>query len=124
MNINKPIKIIVTIILTILWFLISSQYSSLTKVSSIDVINFNKFKDLIVFLHIEKTGGSKFEEKIVYNLAVRHKKYWNYGCKRKSKLYYYCPRNEKLKSTDEVKNNWFISRLTVGRLNTYFQSFS
>ena len=115
MNLNKSIKVLVTIILTIMWFLLTYQYSSLISVSSVDLVHFNKLTDLIIFLHIEKTGGSKFEDKLLHNLAVRRKKYWNYACKRKSKIYFYCPRNDKLKSTDDIINNWFISRMTVGR---------
>ena len=79
MNLNKSIKVLVTIILTIMWFLLTYQYSSLISVSSVDLVHFNKLTDLIIFLHIEKTGGSKFEDKLLHNLAVRRKKYWNYS---------------------------------------------
>lgn len=58
-----------------------NQYSLMNKyeLSSIG-FKFNPNKHVLVFLHIQKTGGSDFDRNLVKHLLVRKKNQWKRAC--------------------------------------------
>jgi len=106
-------------------------YSQFEVKSSID---FNIDRDVLVFVHIQKTGGSDFDRNIVKNLLVRTNKKWKRACnfnmnktlKRNNSVLntklnflnkkvkfkkFSCPRTKALENQDI---NWYFSRQTFG----------
>ena len=63
MNLKALLKVIVSLVFTLIWLKISVEYGTLIRkpLEPINLVSFNKSTDLIVFLHIEKTGGTNFE---------------------------------------------------------------
>ena len=81
-------------------------------------IEFYKRQDLMVFLHIEKTGGTEFELKLVQNLTTYDKKkgVWRHACKYYPDRFhkYICTRDGKLHESNYYINNWLYCRPTFG----------
>ena len=81
-------------------------------------IPFLKRQDLMIFLHIEKTGGSEFESNLVKYLQFYDKKkaIWRNSCKYFPDRYhkYICTRDGKLHGRNKFLNNWLYCRLTFG----------
>jgi len=80
--------------------------------------------DTLVFIHIQKTGGSSFDRNIIKNLLVQRNNRWHKACllksvfenknktiskKRKFKNYS-CPRDTETLTSE----NWYFSRQTYG----------
>ena len=68
--------------------------------------NFSKKADIIALLHIQKTGGSEFNHKLVLNLNISNCYLLPY-----SKKHYKCSRS----TTGHFP--WLVSRLTPNQLN-------
>jgi hypothetical protein len=98
---------------------------------TIQKVEFDIKKDLIVFLHIPKTGGSEFEVKIIFNLTRfdYQNEEWINTCEKKPKevttlsvkvnhtyAKYYCGRglNYTIHKPDSMINSWLFSRYTFG----------
>ena len=99
-------------------------------VNASEVVYFNITEDLMVFLHIEKVGGSKFELKLVNNLTIYYNNTseWKLACNKKKENVsllpnstdnyenYYCPRmpfkNESVLNAT-FSNNWLVCRPTI-----------
>ena len=122
------LRICIVIISIFFWFKTSyiSYFTSSSILSnmflensSIKNINFNIKKDLVVFLHIPKTGGTDLEDKIIKNLTVvdiAHNLTWA-ACRPRPnvKYYYNCLRNEGSNSSlKSIEANWFFTRKTIG----------
>ena len=89
---------------------------------------FNLLTDLLVFLHIEKTGGTELEQKLIGNLTVYNEETnsWIKACLRKpeklikniEQIYskYHCPRGPTVLDSNRfsLTNSWLFSRLTYG----------
>jgi len=120
-------------VITLFWNLLNQDifYEKVNSVQRLTVhftqkneslTHFNLNKDTLVFLHIQKTGGSGFDRNIVKNLLVNKNNEWRRACFLKSVIEnknktiskktkfknYSCPRN--------VNNatNWYFSRQTYG----------
>lgn len=133
--ISRKIKLFLAVIVIAVFVILYENIELETKqirknhfmVSSLNN-NEDKFqlsKSLLVFLHIQKTGGSEFDRKIVQNLLVYDKQSdkWKRACEdvpswrleefKKLGIKYrklICPRtNDK----DNIKS-WYISRQTIG----------
>ena len=90
--------------------------------------NFSLKTDLLVFLHIEKTGGTEFEMKLTFNLTVYDSgnKTWVNAClykpsvliKNQTQVYakYYCPRGTGSIRPNPyaISNSWLFTRQTYG----------
>ena len=123
-------KVIIVIVCIVLWFKASyvAYFTSsmiLNKVFQeneiIENIRFNKITDLLVFLHIPKTGGTNFESKIIFNLRelnIRNgrKSYENAcGPRPEVEYYYNCLRDKRSSSNlKSIEANWIFTRRTVG----------
>ena len=85
-------------------------------------IDFNTSHDVLIFVHIQKTGGSDFDRNIVKNLLVKSgNKSWTRACQHKAEQAhrlggikkakfkkYFCP------APTGLENNWYFSRQTFG----------
>ena len=93
-----------------------------------ETYKFDLLNDLLVFLHIEKTGGTELENKLTNNLTVYNAetKTWISAClrkpemliKNKEQIYskYYCPRGPSVIDSNRfsLSNSWLFSRSTYG----------
>jgi hypothetical protein len=123
-------KVIIVIVCIVLWFKANyvSYFTSnkiLKKVFQeneiIKNIRFNKITDLLVFLHIPKTGGTDFENKIIFNLKELNirdgRKSYENVCEPRPEVefYYNCLRDKRSSSNlRSIEANWIFSRRTVG----------
>jgi hypothetical protein len=123
-------KVIIVIVCIVLWFKANyvSYFTSnkiLKKVFQeneiIKNIRFNKITDLLVFLHIPKTGGTDFENKIIFNLKELNirdgRKSYENVCEPRPEVefYYNCLRDKRSSSNlRSIEANWIFTRRTVG----------
>lgn len=102
----------------------SSSAASRTQLTRSNKVNFDdiifhgkKFnitsRDLIVLLHIQKTGGTSFEKHLVGNLAIERPCSCNTDKRRCS-----CPRPNSAERVNKtfVESTWLLSRFSTGWL--------
>ncbi len=105
---NHILKLIIILMLIYIIFLNAQKCST-----AINKINFDIEHDVLVFLHIQKTGGTKFSMNIINHLQIYDpvKSDWKKACRLKSESIkelrfknhvYICPR---VRSTE----NWFFT---------------
>ena len=102
----------------------SMQRSVLNLTTTESSTGFNLNKDTLVFIHIQKTGGSNLDRNIIKNLLIQKRNKWHKACllksifenknktiskKRKFKNYS-CPRDVEIATSE----NWYFSRQTYG----------
>jgi hypothetical protein len=133
MNYIRIYKRIIFLLLTLIFivFYIYSRHlkSRLELESSLEIrdVQFNKLIDLVMFLHIPKTGGTNFENNLVTYLRKYNgiSKKWERACFEKpknvineTKAYakYFCPRDDSNEFTWNkyytLKSSWFFGRQT------------
>jgi hypothetical protein len=86
-------------------------------------VNFDLNRDLMVFLHIQKTGGSDFDRNFIKHVQIydQNLKRWHKACKNLSTSVSYDTfqaRKVKFKKyeckSESSKQNWYFSRQTFG----------
>jgi hypothetical protein len=96
-------------------------------------VSFNKTNDFIIFLHIGKTGGRYFEDKVVKYLKIfsEKEKTWKPVCYRQTpdkkfniSARFYCPRDENKVDENNFANNWFFSVKTFDLIYGLHSDFS
>ena len=132
LRIYKKIIYFFLLFIFVLFFIHSRHLKSRREIAlnlEIRNVHFNKSSDLVIFLHISKTGGTNFEENLVKFLRKYNEKNkkWEKACLvkpesvlEKSKTYakYYCPRDDSNEFTwsnyYSLKSSWFFGRQTYG----------
>lgn len=120
----KIYKTIACIVFFIFWFKMTYLYYHSSSLILNEIFEpkskFNFSSDLLVFIHIEKTGGTLFQDKFVQNLTIFDKKQnkTKAACRLrpKNKYYYNCFRDEKITNLSSIDANWILMRRTVGWL--------
>jgi hypothetical protein len=127
---KRKYYLLLVILLLLTFYLIFSSndefgndYVYVSEIQASKTIDFNTTTDLLVFLHIQKTGGSDFDRSIVKNLMSFDKssQKWRKSCESRQELQkkfkykkFYCPRDITSLDKNDFINNWYFSRQTFG----------
>ena len=123
--------VILFYILFYCYFLIQDRLNDV--INSPRKVYFNKTNDLMLFLHIQKTGGRYFEDKVVKYLTTFSEKEKNLKpvCYRQTpdkhfniSARFYCPRDEYKLDVNNFANNWLFSVKTFNLIFGLHSDFS
>jgi hypothetical protein len=152
MMVKRLRLVLYTIILAVglltIFFYISISSDTATSLQSIAAVSFISFesnkneqssakqtvtfdinKHVLIFVHVQKTGGSDFDRRIVKNLLIHNKseRAWTRACRnvsskitfdsfqaKKVKFKKYECSRELTQSSGDLTNNWYFSRQTFG----------